>query len=316
MKGSLIICSAGVLALGLLFFSCDSPKNRAVAASSELRDILQWNGAEGINQRVMPAPVPDNLTFAGEETPLGYTDVRESLQRELTTLSYWHGSLTYIMQLSGRYQSVIEQILGEENIHPDFFYLCVAESSLQPLVSPANACGYWQFLPSTAREYGLEVSAQVDERYNLEKSTRAACRYFKKAFEKFGNWTLAAASYNIGMKNIEERIKYQSTTDYYNMQLPAETARYIYRALAFKTIMNNPRLYGFYLEEEEKFRPIKCREITVRGSIANWSDFAARHKTNFKMLKLCNEWIRSNKLDNKKKKSYKVLVPVENAREL
>lgn len=156
----------------------------------------------------------------------------------------------------------------------------------------------------------------MDERYNVEKSTRAACGYFKKAYEKFGNWTLAAASYNIGMKNIEQRIGYQSITDYYDMQLPIETARYLYRALAFKTLMNNPKAYGFYLEDKDKFRPFECNEVIVKGKIDNWSDFAAEHNTNFKMLKLCNEWIRSNKLDNRRGKSYKVLVPVENAREL
>lgn len=315
MRNSYVISVVAVIA-AFSIISCKSANRAASNAAAEWKDIVAWKGDVSLNQKVLPAPLPDSASFAGERVPLNYRDVRESLQRELTTISYWHGSMTYIMQLAGRYQEQIQKILEEENIHPDFFYLCVAESSLQPVVSPAGACGYWQFLASTAREYGLEVSAQVDERYNVEKSTRAACGYFKKAYEKFGNWTLAAASYNIGMKNIEQRIGYQSITDYYDMQLPIETARYLYRALAFKTLMNNPKAYGFYLEDKDKFRPFECNEVIVKGKIDNWSGFAAEHNTNFKMLKLCNEWIRSNKLDNRRGKSYKVLVPVENAREL
>lgn len=315
MKRYLILSFAALFAVSS-FSSCNSANRAASNAAAEWKGIVAWNNGESLSQRVLPAPMPDSASFAGEKVPLNYVDVRESLRRELTTISYWHGSMTYIMQLAGRYQPQIEKILKEEGLHPDFFYLCVAESSLQPVVSPAGACGYWQFLASTAREYGLEVSAQVDERYNVEKSTRAACKYFRKAYEKFGNWTLAAASYNIGMKNIEERIGYQSITNYYDMQLPIETARYVYRAIAFKTLMNDPKKYGFYLEESDKFKPYECREVKVSGKIANWSDFAAEHNTNFKMIKLCNEWIRSNKLDNRRGKEYTVLVPVEGAREL
>lgn len=274
------------------------------------------NSKAGVHQKIVLPPVPEEASFAGEEVPLQYFDVRESLQRELTTITHWHGSLMYIMQLAGRYQERVEKVLKEEGLHPDFFYLCVAESSLQPSSSPAGAKGYWQFLASTGKEYGLEIGSQVDERYNWEKSTRAACKYMKKAYAKYGTWTLAAASYNIGMANIDDRIGYQSIRNYYDMQLPLETARYLFRAIAFKTIMDNPEKYGFYIKESDKFKPIECKEVIVKGSIANWSDFAAEHNTNFKMIKMLNEWIRSNKLDNKYNKSYKVLVPVEGARDM
>ena len=286
-----------------------------VCCSSSLKDTCNINSSTCVAQKIILPPIPETASFAGEQTPLQYFDVWESLQRELTTITHWHGSLMYILQLAGRYQPMIEKILEEEGMHPDFFYLCVAESSLQPAVSPVGACGYWQFLSSTGKEYGLEINSQVDERYNWEKSTRAACKYIKKAYEKYGTWTLAAASYNIGMANIDERIGYQSIKDYYSMQLPLETARYVYRAIAFKIIMNNPAEYGFHIKESQKFKPIKYKEVIVKESIANWSDFAAKHNTNFKMIKMLNEWIRSNRLDNKYKKSYKVLVPVENARE-
>ena len=256
-------------------------------------------------------PMPEKASFAGEDVPLQYFDVRESLQREMVTITHWHGSLMYIMQLAGRYQGMIEKILEEEGMHPDFFYLCVAESSLQPSSSPAGAKGYWQFLASTGKEYGLEINSQVDERYNWEKSTRAACKYIKKAYAKYGTWTLAAASYNVGMANIDERIGYQKIKDYYNMQLPLETARYVFRAIAFKTIMNNPEKYGFYLNEDDIYKPIEFKEVKVTGPVANWSDFAAKHNTSFKMIKMFNEWIRSNRLENKYGKTYKVLIPTE-----
>ncbi len=281
----------------------------------ENEKIKQENNKSGVVQKMVIPPLPEEASFAGENVPLQYFDVRESLLRELTTITHWHGSLMYIMQLSGRYKPLIDKILKEEGLHPDFFYLCIAESSLQPVGSPAGARGYWQFLKATGKEYGLEINNEIDERYNWEKSTRAACTYLKKAYEKYGTWTLAAASYNVGMANINERIKYQEITDYYNMQLPLETARYVFRAVAFKTIMNNPQAYGFYLKESDYYKPIECKEVLVKGSIANWSSFAAKHNTNFKMIKMLNEWIRSNKLNNKSKKTYKVLVPVNGARE-
>ncbi len=261
-------------------------------------------------QNVVIPKLPAEADFAGERVPLEHFDVRESLQREMLIINYWHGSLSYIIQLSGRYEGLIRQILKEEGVPEDFFYLCVAESSLQPASSPAGAKGYWQFLSGTAKDYGLEVGSEVDERYNWEKATRAACKYFKKGYAKYGTWTLAAASYNVGMANIDSRIGYQSISNYYDMQLPLETARYVYRAVAFKTIMNNPKEYGFNIAEEDKYKPIECKVVEVKGPVANWSDFAREHNSSFKMIKMCNEWIRSNKLTNKLNKTYKVLVPV------
>ena len=261
-------------------------------------------------QNVVIPKLPAEADFAGERVPLEHFDVRESLQREMLIINYWHGSLSYIIQLSGRYEGMIREILKEEGVPEDFFYLCVAESSLQPASSPAGAKGYWQFLSGTAKDYGLEVGPEVDERYNWEKATRAACKYFKKGYAKYGTWTLAAASYNVGMANIDSRIGYQSISDYYDMQLPLETARYVYRAVAFKTIMNNPQAYGFNIAEEDKYKPIECKVVEVKGPVANWSEFAREHNSSFKMIKMCNEWIRSNKLTNKLNRTYKVLVPV------
>lgn len=306
--------------LGLLGIICCLPFVTVCGSNQNGNNKKEYSaGDEKVRQElpiqnVIVPELPEKASFAGEPVPLEYFDVRESLQREMMLITYQHGSLSYIVQLAGRYQDMIEKILKEEGIHPDFFYLCVAESALQPQISPADARGYWQFLGGTGREYGLEINSQVDERYNWEKSTRAACKYFKKAYNKFGNWTLAAASYNVGMANIAERIGYQSITNYYDMQLPQETARYVYRAIAFKTIMNNLKDYGFNIKAEDRYKPLKYKVVEVKGPIANWSDFAAGHNTNFKMIKMYNEWIRSNKLDNKSGKTYRVLVPVDGSR--
>ena len=294
--------------LATLLFTCGYCQSSGFF-SSLLGESTSSEAQPQIQNVVIPK-LPAEADFAGERVPLEYFDVRESLQREMLIINYWHGSLSYIIQLSGRYEGMIREILKEEGVPEDFFYLCVAESSLQPASSPAGAKGYWQFLSGTAKDYGLEVGSEVDERYNWEKATRAACKYFKKGYAKYGTWTLAAASYNVGMANIDSRIGYQSIKDYYDMQLPLETARYVYRAVAFKTIMNNPQAYGFNIAEEDKYKPIECKVVEVKGPVENWSDFARKHNSSFKMIKMCNEWIRSNKLTNKLNKTYKVLVPV------
>lgn len=266
------------------------------------------------SQNVIIPKLPSHASFAGEKVPLHYFDVSESLLREMTSIMYSHSSILYITQLTGRYMNRIERILKEEGIHPDFFYLCVAESSLQPLTSIAGAKGYWQFLEHTAKEYGLIVNTEVDERYNVDKATRAACKYFRKAFSKYDNWTLAAASYNVGMAAIDARMKAQSVYSYYDMQLPSETARYVFRAIAYKIILNNQNEYGYTVSKSQMCKPIKCREVNVSGAVPSWSKFAERHGTNFKMLKMCNEWIRSGKMDNRQRHTFTVEVPIPDSR--
>lgn len=293
----------------LVAFSAEAQNSESAGLLSTFFGFSGDEGEKPIQNVVIP-DLPSEAEFAGERVPLEYFDVRESLQREMTIINYWHGSLSYIVQLAGRYQDLICKILKEEGVPEDFFYLCVAESSLQPLTSPAGAKGYWQFLSGTAKDYGLEVNSEVDERYNWEKATRAACKYFKRGYAKYGTWTLAAASYNVGMANIDSRIRYQSLDNYYDMQLPLETARYVYRAVAFKTMMNDLPTYGFNIKEEDLYKPIECKVVEVSGPVANWSEFAREHNTNFKMIKMCNEWIRSNKLTNSQRKTYKVLVPI------
>ena len=266
-------------------------------------------------QDIKLPPIPSQISFAGEEVPLHYFDVRESLQREVTTLSYLHGTMIFIFQLDNRYGKVIKDILREESIPEDFYYLCIAESALQPLVSPAGAAGYWQFLATTAREYGLVVDNEIDERYNIEKSTRAAAAYFRKAYAEFGSWAMAAASYNTGLSNVRYRIGIQSQQNYFETQFVEETGRYVFRALAFKTVMENPDRYGFNLKKEDLFKPLEYETVKVTGTVENWSDFATSHGTNFKMIKIYNQWIRSNKLENKQRRTYTVQIPKKGFRE-
>ncbi|MDR1198051.1 MAG: lytic transglycosylase domain-containing protein [Prevotellaceae bacterium] len=257
---------------------------------------------------------PKSVFFAGEELPLSYFDVRESLERELNQITYSHSLTLLTMRLSGRYFGIIDSILKAQEIPDDFKYLCVAESNLQNAVSPAKATGFWQFLSEVGQYYGLEINDEVDERYNLEKSTLAACKYLKDSYKKYHNWSLAAASYNMGMTNLNKAIENQQTANYYDLMLNPETARYLYRISAYKIIFDNSETYGFYISENEKFNPFSCYEITVNYPINSIADFAKQHNTNYKMIRILNPWLRKSKLTNKAKKSYKIKIPTKNSR--
>ena len=268
-------------------------------------------------QEIYMPELPDKLDFAGENVPLNYFDVRESLQRELAIMCYWHATMMYTTQLTNRYLAVIEPILKKNDIPDDFKYLCIAESNLQNVVSPAKAAGFWQIMSATAKQYGLEVTAEVDERYHLEKATVAACKYLKDAYKKFGNWTLAAASYNVGMAHIEGQVTRQKTSSYYDMALNAETARYVYRSLAYKIFLNNPEKYGFKIDEKFLFPPLKYKEVKVKTSISNLAEFAQKNGTNYKMIKYFNPWLLSDKLtiNTKAPKEYTIKIPEKGFRQ-
>jgi hypothetical protein len=265
----------------------------------------EWDALE---QNVAPPSIPAEATFCNEKVPLEYFDVRESLSRELNSLSYWHSSMIYTIQLAGRYMNVIESLLRQYGVPSDMKYLCVAESNLQNLVSPAKAAGFWQFLPGTAKEFGLQITTEIDERYNLEKATKAACEYLKIAYHKFGNWTLAAASYNVGMTHIANQLAIQRQKTYYDLQLNQETIRYVYRAVAYKLIMTEPEKYGFCISPKNVFEPLLYKEIEVTGPV-DWIAFSEQHGTNYKVLRIFNPWIMSTKLSTIK--TYKVKIPLK-----
>jgi len=258
--------------------------------------------------------VPEKVDFAGEPVPLNFFDVRESLERELIVNMNFHSNTLQCIKRISRYFPVIEPILAANGIPDDFKYLAMIESDLMNKVSPKGATGFWQFMPSAASDYKLEVNAEVDERYDVEKSTVAACKYLNDAYKIFGNWTMAAASYNMGKGGLSSRVKHQQCNYYYDLLLNDETSRYIYRIVAVKTIMSDPQKYGFFVSNIEKYQPVPYTEVEVKTAVADLVDFAFKHQTNYKMLKYLNPWLRDSKLTNSAKKTYLVKIPAEGFR--
>lgn len=253
--------------------------------------------------------LPENIDFAGESVPLNLVDVRERLDRELLVNTYWQSQTLLLLKRSSRWFPQMEKILQEEGIPEDFKYLALIESGLMNVVSPAGATGFWQLMKEAARENGLEVNNHVDERYHVEKSTRAACAYLRDAKEKFGTWTLAAASYNMGKAGIEKQIDRQKATNYYDLVLGEETSRYIFRILAAKIILSDPEKYGFIYREEDLYRPYVTSAININKTIDDLADFAFEHQINYKALKTLNPWLRENYLPNPTGQSYTILLP-------
>ena len=253
---------------------------------------------------------PMKIDFAGEEVPTFMDDVYERLDRELVTNTNYHSNTILVLKRANKAFPIIEPILKNHGIPDDFKYLAVIESSLINVVSPAGARGVWQFMPSTAKEKGLEVTDEVDERYQLEKSTEAACLYLKDAKEKFGSWTLAAASYNGGMNGVQRQLESQGVTSYYDVLLNEETSRYVFRILALKEIMSNSAEYGFKLPKEGLYKKVQVKKIEVDSSIADFASFAKSQGINYKILKIHNPWLRDKKLDNPNKKKYIIEIPI------
>jgi membrane-bound lytic murein transglycosylase D len=253
---------------------------------------------------------PAEIDFAGEKTPLQISDVKERLDRELLINANLDATTALIIKRANRAFPTIEPILAKYGVPDDFKYLAVIESGLVNAVSPAGARGVWQFMPDTAKEKGMEVNDVVDERYHLEKSTEAACRYLLAAKQKFGSWTLAAASYNGGMTGITKKIDEQKVTDYYDLALTEETSRYVFRILALKEIMKNPALYGFNIYPTDLYVPIPTKKVAVDSTITDLTSFAQTQGINYKILKIHNPWLRDKKLVNPMKKKYEIEIPL------
>jgi hypothetical protein len=259
--------------------------------------------------------LPDKLDFCGEKVPLEYFDVREALERELIKTMYWHSETFLYLKRANRYFPVMAKILKENNVPEDFLYLCVTESGMSNVVSPAKAVGFWQLLEATGKENGLEITSEVDERYNVEKSTVAACKYLKQAYEKFGNWTMVAAAYNCGQAGAQRLIKNQGETSYYDLKHNTETGRYVYRILAYKLLLSHPEEYGFVFREKDLYPILKTETIEVDSTISDLYSFGKQVTGTYKMLKLLNPWLRDTKLTNTKGTVYKITVLKEGARE-
>ena len=261
--------------------------------------------------RIVSPTVPSKVDFCGERVPVDNFEVYERLDRELTVNTYWHSYTINALKNSERWFSVIEPILEKNGIPSDFKYLCVIESNLSNASSPKGAIGFWQFIYETGKKYGLEINSEVDERYNVEKSTEAACKYLKEAYEKFSNWTLAAASYNMGMNGLSFQLERQRADNYYSLVLSEETSRYIFRLLAVKEIMLNPEKYGFHLRPTDIYPPVFTREVEITHTVKNLAEYSESLGINYKILKTVNPWLRDNKLTLKKKKSYTIKIPTD-----
>jgi hypothetical protein len=253
--------------------------------------------------------LPEGITFAGEPVPLDIPDVRERLDKELQINVYFHSNTIFLIKRANRWLPQIEKILKEYDIPRDFMYLPLIESNLLNVVSPKHAVGYWQILEDSGRELGLEISREVDERYDPLKSTEAACKYLRRAYEKFNNWTIVAASYNRGMAGMQRALEEQKVDSYYDLYLNEETSRYVFRILAIKEIVSNPEKYGFYIRPKHLYKEEPLRYVEVNETIRDLVDFAKDHGTNYKMLKRYNPWLREEKLTVKKGKSYLIALP-------
>ncbi|GLB49881.1 lytic transglycosylase domain-containing protein [Neptunitalea lumnitzerae] len=263
--------------------------------------------------KIYALQIPDSLSFSGELMPTDDPEVLERIDRELLVNTYWQSNALLLFKRSEKYFPVIEPILKKHGVPDDFKYLAVIESGLQNVTSPAGAKGFWQFMESTAREYGLEVNSNVDERYNLKLATEAACEYLKDAKERLGSWTLAAAAYNAGQSGISNQLERQEASNYYDLLLGAETGRYVFRILAIKEIMSNPDKYGFQFEKSDLYKEVPSYEVKVDTAVKDFVAFSKKFDINYKILKVHNPWLRDTYLNNKSRKVYYIEIPEKGA---
>nr|ADI17796.1 soluble lytic murein transglycosylase and related regulatory proteins (some contain lysm/invasin domains) [uncultured Sphingobacteriales bacterium HF0130_33B19] len=254
---------------------------------------------------------PKGLNFCNEVVPIYSSDIWERLDKQLLKNTYWQSNTMLYFKKANKYFPVIEPILREYNIPDDFKYLAVIESGLENVVSPSGAAGFWQIMKGTAREYGLEVNKSIDERYNLEKATVVACKYLNEAYDKFGSWTIAAASYNIGMNGMRRKIQAQTTNNFYNLYLNSETSQYIFRIVAIKEIMENPKKYGFIFRDHDLYVMSDYKHVEIDSTIADLFDFARLNNINYKLLKQSNPWLRTTSLPDESRKKYVIKIPVD-----
>lgn len=298
--GLFALLLAGSFAIHLLAYSTSS-------TGSDLDHRQRFNDG----YKVFSLTLPNQLTFCGEPVPMDRIDVRERLDRELLVNTYWQSNTLLAHKRANRWFPLIESILQREGVPDDMKYLALVESNFTNVVSPAGAAGYWQFMKETGQNHGLEVNGEVDERYNVEKSTVAACKYLKTAYKKYGSWALAAASYNLGLGGVDKQLGRQKKEDYFDLLLPEETSRYVFRILAMKEIIREPERYGFHLRSRDLYPPYKTRSLEVKGPIEDIAAFAMRHNTDYKTVKLLNPWLRDTKLTNKEGRTYAILLPGE-----
>jgi hypothetical protein len=269
---------------------------------------LRFTSSVDSTQKVYSISVSGELDFAGERVPLEDPDVKERLERELQLNIYWHSNTLLAFKTANRFFGEIETTLKANGVPDDFKFLALIESGLRNDVSPSGAVGFWQILKPTGKELGLEINDEVDERYHFDKSTAAACKYFNDAKAKLGNWTIAAASYNLGVGGMQQRVKDQQTNNYYEMFYNPETSRYVFRILAMKVIFSNIQRCGFYVHENDLYQPYNFTTVEVDTPIASIASFAAQYNLKYKHIKILNPWLRDAGLVNKGRKKYSIKI--------
>jgi membrane-bound lytic murein transglycosylase D len=286
-----------LMATGLAFFFVSSFKGHDDGTAPE--------------QHVRSINLDKDFTFCGEKFPMDNFDVRQRLDAELLRNIYFHSQTILAIERANAIFPIIVPIMKEAGVPEDLKYLAVAESALSNAVSPAGARGVWQFMKGAAADFGLEVNDEVDERYELEKATRAACKYLKGQKERLGSWALAAAAYNGGPDRISQEMAKQRAKSFFDLNLAAEeTMRYPFRIVAIKEVMENPALYEYAVEKEHLYPPLNnYATVEVSGPVPSWGDFAVEHKTSYRMLKLYNPWLVDSKLTNKAGKTYQIRLP-------
>ena len=293
-----------VVIVSILFYNAVSPDKVDV-----INDNDQTNTHE--NYKIKALELPKNINLAGERVPLEIPDVKERMDRELLVNTYWQSNGLLLMKRANKYFPIIEPLLKKYGLPDDFKFLALAESGFTDETSTAGAAGMWNFMKKTGREFGLEINNNVDERYHIEKSTKVAAEYLIKSRERFGSWTLAAAAYNAGNYGVAKRLETQQVSNYYDALLPDETERYVFRILALKEIINNPKKYGFLLEEKDLYTLPKTYTVKVDTAISNITSFAKGYGLTYKEFKIHNPWLRENKLNNKSRKLYEIKIPIK-----
>lgn len=286
---------------------CASSMSMAMDKSKEMTKVTSVYGNPTETHAMK---VPKQVQFCHESIDLRRMDVRERFDRELMAMNFMHSATLQMIKRANRYFPVIEPILKANNVPDDMKYLCCIESGMNPKsVSSVGAAGLWQFMSSTAQEYGLQVNSDVDERYHIEKSTVAACQYLKDAYEIYKDWNLVAAAYNAGKRRITQELEKQKVDNYFDLYLNEETSRYVYRILACKWVLEHLKDYGFHLNAEDLYQPIAYKKVIVNTAVPDWAAFAVEQGTTYKQLKEANLWIKGNVMLNKAGRLYEVKIP-------
>ncbi len=261
--------------------------------------------------KIKAIKLPKNLNLAGERVPIEKNDIKERMDRELLVNTYWQSNGLLLIKRANKYFPILEPLLKKYGLPDDFKFLALAESAFTDETSSAGAAGIWHFMKRTGKEYGLEINNNVDERYHIEKSTKVAAAYLKKSKERFNSWTLAAAAYNAGNYGIHKQLEKQQVNNYYDALLADETERYVFRIIALKEVISNPKKYGFIIENEDLYTFPKTRTVKVDTVISNISLFAKKFGITYKELKIHNPWLRENKLNNASRKLYEIKIPIK-----